>query len=150
MDAILQKIIRENSVPEPNTGCWLWLGGVLSSGYGDLIYKGTRGAHRLSLYAFTDFDLNSDLMALHKCPIKSIKLCVNYEHLYPGTDKDNGRDKSSRREYASKKTKLIKFCKHGHEQTKNNVYVYHGIRRGCRVCKREISTKYYYNKVRKH
>lgn len=46
------EIIERNSIPEPNSGCWLWYGSVNSWGYGRLDKRIERQAHRLSYLAF--------------------------------------------------------------------------------------------------
>src|ERR1035441_2143459 len=41
--------LDKNSIPEPNSGCLLWLGAVCSKGYGSLRLKGrTYSTHRLA------------------------------------------------------------------------------------------------------
>lgn len=82
-------IIMRDSIPEPNTGCWLWLGALDPKGYGRA-YDPRRGsifAHRLSLMEKVG-DIG-DLYALHKCDQPS---CVNPDHLFPGTAQDNTDD----------------------------------------------------------
>src|SRR6266436_7220270 len=46
---------------------------------------------RLSLYVFRNFDLNSDLLALHKIEC-GYPDCWNPEHLYAGNASDNRSD----------------------------------------------------------
>lgn len=68
---------------EPNTGCWLWTGAFLASGYGVL------KAHRASvLLHHGPFD--DALWVLHKCDTPA---CVNPDHLFLGTALDNARDR---------------------------------------------------------
>ena len=83
-------------IPEPNSGCWLWLGTMSNNGYGvDGIgsYRdGTQRqvtAHRLSCEYSHGPAPSPEHQALHKC---DVKLCVNPAHLYWGTRKDNARD----------------------------------------------------------
>lgn len=79
-------------IPEPNSGCYLWLGGYSSRGYGQFWIDGkTVGAHAASYYIHKG-DLNG-LFVLHKCDNPS---CVNPEHLFLGTHQDNMDDMKSK------------------------------------------------------
>jgi HNH endonuclease len=77
--------IEERSMPEPNSGCWLWLGSINNKGYGKMsIGSRITVAHRASFEAFVCAPGN--LSVLHHCDTPS---CVNPEHLYIGTQQDN-------------------------------------------------------------
>jgi hypothetical protein len=74
--------------------CWLWQGWKNSDGYGDYrtaqkhgIFDSKR-AHRISYY-FTYGDYDRKLDVCHKC---DTPLCVNPNHLFLGTRKDNMQD----------------------------------------------------------
>lgn len=84
----VQALIERRSVPEPNTGCWLWDASCDLDGYGKTKWRGcTRKAHRLSFEAFHGIDpIGKSVM--HSCDIAS---CVNPEHLSLGTTLTNLR-----------------------------------------------------------
>lgn len=78
--------------PEPNTGCWLW-GASLKEGkcggYGQLKVNGKEvTAHRVS-YMIHKGPIPKGLYVLHTCDVRS---CVNPDHLFLGTQKDNIHD----------------------------------------------------------
>ncbi len=96
---------ESRTMPEPNTGCWLWLGTTVPGGYGRIRVDGVFvAAHRASYAsAFGLFDPASKVC--HRCDTPA---CVNPDHLFLGTQKDNVRDMMnkgrSRRPLPLKKT----------------------------------------------
>lgn len=69
-------------------GCWLWLRGK-RNGYGQFDLKGkTVSAHRAS-YEFYVGKIPDGLRVLHKCDNPP---CINPDHLFLGTDRDNVAD----------------------------------------------------------
>ncbi len=75
--------------PEPNTGCWLWVGALSTGGYGK-IYLDNKyiAAHRAS-WVVHHGPIPNGLLVCHKC---DVKLCINPEHLFLGTQKENIED----------------------------------------------------------
>lgn len=75
------------------SGCVEWVGGISPSGYGRIsyvysdVYKVSR-AHMLS-WVFYNGDYDRNLHICHKC---NNRKCVNLDHLYLGTQKDNMDD----------------------------------------------------------
>jgi hypothetical protein len=93
-------------MPEPNSGCWLWTGGVNHWGYGwlGISFKQSKLAHRLS-WVLHHGDIPDNLWVLHKCDVPS---CVNPTHLFLGTHQDNMDDmkKKGRGRYTKSAAKL--------------------------------------------
>ena len=91
-DASRETILRW-SMPEPNSGCWLWLSACTSQGYGTLSTgMKWRLAHRLSYEVFVG-PIPEGLVVRHSCDNPP---CVNPEHLLIGTNKDNMQDAVAR------------------------------------------------------
>lgn len=79
---------------DPMSGCWLWGGSLDESGYGKFTFyrKGHQswvGAHRVS-WLLRGGDDPGKLMVLHRCDNPA---CVNPDHLWLGTHRDNQVDK---------------------------------------------------------
>jgi HNH endonuclease len=88
-------------MPEPNSGCWLWMGSIRGQGYAQT-GVGERYAHRFS-YEHYKGKIPEGMRVLHKCDTPT---CVNPDHLFLGTAKDNTHD-------ALKKGRLKKSSKSG-------------------------------------
>lgn len=70
-------------------GCWDWLGYRQSGGYGQTYMEGVRWTlHRLSWHFFMG-EIPEGALVLHKC---DRPCCINPEHLFLGSHKDNMHD----------------------------------------------------------
>lgn len=82
-------------IPEPNSGCWLWLGPVNQDGYG--LFATTLGsrqlrfsasAHRLA-WRIKNGPIPNGMYVCHRCDVPA---CCNADHLFLGTQLENVRD----------------------------------------------------------
>jgi hypothetical protein len=74
--------------PQPD-GCWHWRGAAGKSGYG--CYAG-RAAHRVA-YELRKGPIPDKMLVCHKCDVPR---CVNPDHLFVGTNRDNMQDAANK------------------------------------------------------
>jgi hypothetical protein len=85
--------LEDKYIPEPNSGCWLWVGPVDPSGYARFTMPKARVAemaHRAS-WKLHRGDIPRGLICCHRCDTPT---CVNPDHIFLGTYKENMRDAS--------------------------------------------------------
>lgn len=99
IDRFMSRVNKEGGKARPElTECWLWNGGILCSGYGQLLKKvwGTSLTHRWS-YTHHKGAIPDGKMVRHVC---DVRLCVNPDHLELGDAIDNVTDMLLRNETA--------------------------------------------------
>ena len=81
---------EKHFMPEPNSGCWLWFGAL--DGYKKYgcfrVGKKNLRAHRVSWELYRG-SIPKGMQVLHKCDVPP---CVNPDHLWIGTQRDNVND----------------------------------------------------------
>lgn len=93
-DAALWRKLLSRGIPEPNSGCLLWLGAVNADGYG---WTGvgdgkTDAVHRLS-WKLNKGPIPDGLHVLHRCDVRS---CFEPTHLFLGTHDANMADRNAK------------------------------------------------------
>lgn len=88
--ARIKQIIESKIERVPESGCWLWTGATIGSGYGSFSMgkHNTFYAHRESYKAYVG-SIPDGMYVMHKC---DVRCCCNPDHLGIGTQLDNMRD----------------------------------------------------------
>ena len=136
--------LEASYLPEPNSGCWLWVGYIAVNGYGrfNVTRDGIRKrfpAHRV-LYEYKRAPIPSGLQLDHLCRVHS---CVNPDHLEPVTPGENVRRGMSPQRQRSKT-----HCPYGHPYSPDNTYL-RGPRRWrtCVTCSKRMKLEYRIKKL---
>lgn len=131
-------------VPEPNSGCWIWTGSTDRRGYGQLRVTTQKNKTRLRYATHVSLEIvgrkvPKGMEACHHCDVPA---CVNPDHLFIGTHRDNVLDswskgRASKPPSAKKGQGLKTYCHRGHLLDGGDVYwVNDGSRRMCNECRR--------------
>lgn len=116
----------------PETGCWVW-GGGLSHGYGAMRFRGKNTPIHVLTYTFYVGPIPEGLELDHLCRNPS---CCNPFHLEAVTRAEN-----MRRGLLGVLRPPKTHCRYGHLLTEANLYLYRG-ERCCRVCIRDRNRRY--------
>ncbi len=120
-------------MPEPNSGCWLWMGHIDAGGYGWVAYHGRdQRAHRASYEAFRG-PIPTGLEIDHLC---RVRCCVNPDHLEPVTRSENVK-RGLVPILVRQRAAAIECCPAGHSYDEENTYVCGRGWRQCRACRKD-------------
>ena len=129
-------------IPEPNSGCWLYVGAWTSRGYGSFnLGKDETGrqrtgvAHKMTREAARPDDVRRSEEGVrvvndHKCRTRS---CCNPDH----TDRVDEPTNIARGTSPSAVHARTMHCPRGHEYSEENTYVWNR-KRYCRACRRRV------------
>ena len=133
-------------IPEPNSGCWLWIGNQIDrKGYGRFTIDGRNGpAHRAAWRLYRGPIQSREIHVCHRCDTRA---CVNPDHLFLGTAADNNEDmrRKGRLVFPGAKERATRtHCKNGHEFTPENTRMRPYPQRGreCRACRRQFGLRH--------
>lgn len=132
----LPKVLTENQFwdrmdPEPNTGCWIWLGSATPNGYGKVKWLGKHvSSHRLA-FRLAGGVLIPGLVIDHWC---RNTLCGNPRHLRQVTQREN----VFRTEAVSAVNARKDHCKYGHAFAGDNLRILRNGDRSCKACARRL------------
>lgn len=129
-------------MPIPESGCWVWMGGVGRGGYGKFYHNSkTVLAHRIS-YLDAFGEIPHGLQLDHLC---RVRCCVNPNHLEPVTARTNVMRGEGPAAINSQKT----HCVNGHSL--EDAYAWIGSShpyglRHCKACNRTNARQWYQRK----
>jgi hypothetical protein len=120
------------AIPEPNSGCLLWMGMVNQYGYGRVKIGGQRTVAHRAAYELACGPVPDGLELDHLC---RVRCCINPAHLEPVTHRENGRRGVAGQHHADRQAAKT-HCPEGHPYSGANLFLRRNGYRECRACMR--------------
>lgn len=122
-------------IPSDPTACWIWKGSTRGDSRAALHHNGkVRPASQISWELANGKPFPPGLMACHTC---DDGLCVNPDHIWPGTMSENIKDAVIKKRHAPVAPPHLPYliCKRGHAMEGENVGYFRNGNKFCRACK---------------
>ena len=124
----LKTRLEAKSIPEPNSGCWIWIGALRKGDYGQIVIDGKKKlAHRIS-YEIHKGPIPEGMELDHICRMHQ---CINPDHLEAVSHRVNVLRGAAPSAVHAAKT----HCSKGHEFSAS-ITINGKVRRHCKICKR--------------
>lgn len=121
------------AMPEPNSGCLLWMRQIGDSGYGK--FRGHQ-VHRFA-YELVHGAIADGLEPDHLC---RVKCCINPDHMEPVTHEENLR-RAGILDRVGALNRAKTHCPQGHAYEGYNLFIHKNGARACRTCMRNSTRR---------